>query len=277
MELATTGYDVVDFDILLGMNILDADAVRTTLQENVDAVIHIAAQADLTQVRGFADGFDTTQLNVGGTHNLVDVCARRGIWFIYASTCCVYGNQPGISNEDLSVPKPCELYAFTKLAGEQVVRGYGANFGLPYTILRLATVYGPGMRKTLAPYVFLDQASRGADITIHGTGEQTRAETFVKDLAQGIVTTLSYPQAKGQVINLATRETISVKQMAEQIRHRLGSRSKIVHVDDRANQIYCENFDVEKAVRILNWQAQTSWERGLDETVAWFKAERHQV
>lgn len=270
-RLAGMSHDVVPFDIVLGGDILDRNAVEAAIGADVEAVIHIAAQADLTQVRDLRDGYHTTQLNVTGTHNIAHACAARGVWLIYASTCCVYGNQPALrSNEDTSVPAPCELYAFTKLAGEEIVRGYGANFGLPYTILRLATAYGPGMRETLAPYVFLDQAWRGADITVHGSGNQTRTEIFVSDLADGIAATVAHPEAKGHVINLAAAESISVNRMAEDIRNLAGTGSRIVHVPDRPNQIQREDFDTEKAASLLGWRALTSWEAGLRKTAAWF-------
>jgi nucleoside-diphosphate-sugar epimerase len=270
-RLADMSHDVVPFDIVLGGDILDRDAVEAAIGADVEAVIHIAAQADLTQVRNLRDGYHTTQLNVTGTHNIAHVCAARGVWLIYASTCCVYGNQSALrSNEDTSVPAPCELYAFTKLAGEEIVRGYGANFDLPYTILRLATAYGPGMRETLAPYVFLDQAGRGADITVHGSGNQTRTEIFVSDLADGIAATVAHPEAKGHVINLAAAESISVNRMAEDIRNLAGTGSRIVHVPDRPHQIQREDFDTEKAASLLGWSALTSWETGLGKTAAWF-------
>lgn len=272
-RLSSMSHDVVPFDILLGGNILDRDAVEIAVNADVDAVIHIAAQADLTEVRNVSEGYHTTELNVAGTHNIVHACARRRVWLIYASTCCVYGNQSERpANEDTSVPRPCELYAFTKLAGEEIVRGYGANFSLPYTILRLATAYGPGMRKALAPYIFLDQARRGADITVHGSGDQTRAQTFVEDLADGISATLAHPEAKGHIINLARAEAISVNRMAEDIRDLAGSRSRIVHLPDRPNQIRREDFDTEKAASLLGWRALTSWDIGLKKTAEWFNA-----
>jgi UDP-glucose 4-epimerase len=273
-RLSSLRHDVIPFDTVLGGSILDRDVVETCVDAGVGAVIHIAAQADLTQIRNLTDGYHTTQLNVTGTHNVAQACAARGVWLIYASTCCVYGDQSALrSHEDTSVPAPCELYAFTKLAGEEIVRGYGANFALPYTILRLATAYGPGMRETLAPYVFLDQASRGADITVHGSGNQTRAEIFVSDLADGIAATIAHPQAKGRIINLAGAESISVNRMAEDIRSLVGSDSRIVHVPDRPNQIQREDIDTGKAAHLLGWRALTSWDAGLRKTAGWFNSE----
>lgn len=265
------GHDVIPFDIRSGKDMLDRAQVERAV-EGTDLVYHIAAQADLTKIKQFEDAYDATRLNVEGTHNFAYACAKHNVWLVYASTCCVYGNQETHPEyEDSTLPNPSELYAATKLAGEEVIKGYGANFGLPYTILRFATIYGPGMREALATHIFFDQAYRGADITVHGSGEQDRTQTYVEDLAEGIVAVAAHPEAKGQVINLTADESISANKMAGDIKRITRSPSNIVHVTDRPNQTYHELFSTEKAKQLLGWTARTSWEAGLQKTARWLE------
>lgn len=271
-RLKAEGHEVVPFDLALGNDMLDREQVEKAVSGGIDIVYHIAAQADLTKIKSFEDAHMATRLNVEGTHNFAYACAKHKVWLVYASTCCVYGNQEKHpETEDGTLPNPSELYAFTKLAGEEVIRGYGTNFGMPYTILRFATIYGPGMREALATHIFFDQAYRGADITVHGTGEQDRTQTLVEDLVDGVVAVATHPQSKGHIINLTAEQSISANKMAEDIKRIVGSPSNIVHITDRPNQTYHEHFSTDKARELLDWTAKTPWEEGLKKTAAWLE------
>jgi UDP-glucose 4-epimerase len=274
-RLAEEGHTLVPFDITSGNDILDRDEVDSAVGAGIDVVYHIAAQADLTKIASVDDAYQTTELNVTGTHNVAYACAKYGVWMVYASTVCVYGNQEQHpETEDATLPNPSELYAYTKWAGEQVVRGYGINFGMPYTILRFATIYGPGMREALATHIFFNQAYAGEDITVHGTGTQDRTQTYVGDLVDGIVAVHRHPEAQGHIINLTATESISVNRMAEDIKRITNSPSRIVHTADRANQTFREDFSTEKAKNLLGWTPEHSWEEGLEKTAAWLEAEK---
>lgn len=270
-RLAAAGHAVVPFDVRSGQDMLDRAAVEKAVAD-VDMVYHIAAQADLTKIKQFDDAYKAVELNVTATHNIAYACAKKSAWLVYASTCCVYGNQKEHpEREDSTLPNPSELYAFSKLAGEEIIRGYGLNFGMPWTILRFATIYGPGMREALATHIFFDQAYRGADITVHGTGEQDRTLTYIDDLVDGIVAVHTHSQSKGQIINLTANESISANKMAEDIKRLVNSPSKIAHITDRPNQTYHELFETEKAREFLDWQAQTTWIEGLHKTALWLE------
>lgn len=275
-RLKDAGHEVVPFDIRSGGDMLDRDAIDKAVADGIEVVYHIAAQADLTKVKSFDDAYICTELNVTGTHNVAYACAKHKAWLVYASTCCVYGNQEQHpETEDTTLPNPAELYAATKLAGEDVIKGYGLNFSMPWTILRFATIYGPGMREALATHVFFDQAYRGADITVHGTGEQDRTLTFIDDLVDGIVRTHEHPESQGHVINLTASEPISANKMAEDIKRIVGSPSKIVHITDRPRQTFHEDFSVEKAKTLLGgWFAKTAWEDGLKKTAEWLEKDK---
>ncbi len=274
-DLRKKGHDVRGFDILTGDDLLNLDCVERAIKE-VDVVFHIAAQADLTKMTANPDvGRDGVLKNVEGTHNVSYVCAKQSKWLIYASTVCVYGNldkHPAI--EDETLPNPSDLYACSKYAGEWIVRGYGKNYDMPWTILRFATIYGPGMRKALGLHVFFSQALRNEPITVHGDGAQERTLTFIDDLVEGIVAPLENPEnAKCQVFNLSQKEAVSAIRMAEDVKRITGSASEIVFIEQRNNQTILEDVDVSKSKRLLDWEARTAWDEGLLKTYNWIKNE----
>jgi nucleoside-diphosphate-sugar epimerase len=275
-HLKGDGHEVVPYDIGLGQDILDLAQFEDAVK-NVDVVYHIAAQADLTKITDIERGKWNTDINVTGTHNAAYLCAKYNKLLVYASTCCVYGNQHDDSHkhtEDRILPNPSELYAASKLAGENIIIGYGHTFGLKYVILRFATIYGPGMRDALAVHVFFDQALNNEDITIHGDGEQDRTQTYVEDLAKGAVAVMSHPESINHVINLTAEERVSVNKMAEDIKKVSGSKSNIIHTEDRPNQTRKENLSAQKARDLLGWEAETSWEEGLAKTYHWMLEKR---
>ena len=269
-RLRILGHSVTPFDIVEKKSILDLDQLETAIKE-VDVVYHIAAQADLTQMsKSVDDGRRGVILNVTGTHNVAYLCAKHKKWMIYASTVCVYGNQDAfLESEDKTLPNPSELYACSKYAGEWIVKGYGLNYDMPWTILRFATIYGEGMREALGLYIFFNQAIKGEPITVHGDGDQVRTLTYIHDLVDGIVAPLDHPKAQGHIINLSSEEGISALKMAEDVKRITNSKSEIIFINQRPNQTMNEHFDVSKAKNRLSWEARTSWNDGLKHTYEW--------
>lgn len=272
-KLREMGHDVRGYDIVDGKDLLSLQQLEPEVMD-VDVVFHIAAEADLTKMMGTPeDGFMGVMKNVYATHNVAYLCAKYHKWMIYASTVCVYGNQKiHPEKEDTTLPNPSELYACSKYAGEWLVKGYGKNYGMPWTIQRFATIYGEGMRPALGMHIFFTQALTGEPITVHGDGLQDRTLTYIDDLVEGIVAPLEHEvDAQGEIFNLSTDYPVSARQMAEDIKELTGTTSEIQYVDQRANQTYHEDFDVSKARKKLGWTARTPWEEGLKKTYEWLK------
>lgn len=269
-RLTFEGHEVFGFDIIRNQDILNYESVSEAVR-NYDVVLHLAAQANLYKMTSLDGAMEGTNLNVVGTHNIAHACSKWKKRLIYASTVCVYGEQllhPVM--EDLSLPNPAELYAFTKLAGELLIKGYGSNFELNYSILRFATIYGPGMRDALGCSVFFRQALKGDQITVHGDGSQERTLTYVEDLVDGIVSTINSTQSHGKTINLSSTDRISALRMATDIKNLTKSKSEIVFIEQRPNQVFKEDFSTENATDYLGWSAKTSWSTGLQKTYEWF-------
>lgn len=271
-RLISLGHEVMGYDIVNGHDLLDLQFLESCIQK-VDIVYHIAAQANLNEMYDIEKARWGVRANVEATHNVAYACAKYNKWLIYASTVCVYGNQEiHPEMEDKTLPNPSDLYACSKYAGEWVIKGYSKNFGNPFTILRFATIYGEGMRSALGIHIFISQAIKGEDITVHGNGDQDRTQTYIEDLIDGCVAVLDYPEnAKGQVFNLTNAKSISANKMAIDIKRLTNSESNIVKIPQRDNQTFHEHFDISKAYLLLNWKAKTSFEDGLIKTIAWLK------
>jgi nucleoside-diphosphate-sugar epimerase len=212
--------------------------------------------------------------NVAATDNVAYLCAKHGRWLLFASTICVYGDvETHPVHEDKTLPNPSEIYAASKYAAEWVIRGYGKSFNLDYTLLRFATVYGPGMRAALGVYVFFKQALLGQPITVHGEGKQVRTLTYIDDLINGIVAPVANKGAAlGQIFNITSAEQTSAAGMAEQIKKITDSSSPIVFIPQRKNNTLHEEVDVSKAKKLIGWEAKVSFAEGLQKTLPWMKS-----
>lgn len=269
-EFLKHGFEVIDYDLVVNKDILNLQQLETDIQD-ADFVVHLAAQANLYAMTDMSTIYSNANFNVQGTHNIAFICSKYKKPLIYGSTMCVYGNA-GHTDEDNTMPSPAEIYAYTKLAGEEIVKGYHASFNLEYIILRFATVYGPLQRAPLGTSIFFKQALSNQNLPVHGDGSQTRTMTYVGDLAKGIVKSVQlFQKAKGHTINLTSDKSISALQMAQDIVKITNSNSKIEHVAQRPNQVMHEVPYVAKAETLLNWRADTAWYDGLSLTLNWIK------
>lgn len=270
--LKKEGHQVETFDCVDGQNICDAKQVNAAIQGK-DMVFHLAAVADLNWAREHPK--ETIDINVMGTANIAEACKNYGVPLQYASTCCVYGNQKKHPVTEEFLCNPAEIYACTKLAGENVIRGYHLMYGLKYNFLRFATIYGPGMRPALGVHIFFRQALQGEPLTIHGDGKQTRTLTYIDDLIAGIIAVMN-KRIEGEAINLTTEEEISALEMAKRIKVFIQSPSPILYIDQRPGQTFRELISAKKANILCGWKAKVSFQEGLEKTYAWIREELDQ-
>ena len=264
-RLKARGEDVEVFD--LPDDIRDFALLKKRIKGK-DLVWHFAAIADLNWARKHDK--ETFDINVTGTINVAKACAEEKVKLNYISTCCVYGNQKKHPSDEKTPPNPSEIYAYSKLMGEYVLLSYVGLFNLKYNIARISTIYGSGMRPALGVHIFFSQAFKGKPITVHGNGRQTRTFTYIEDIVSGLEK-LTYFKGEGEIFNLSAKEEISANDMARKIKRLTKSKSKIIHILQRPGQTFKEQIDSNKAKRLLNWQAKTTFEKGLQKTYSWIK------
>lgn len=259
--LQAQGHTVVPFDVVHSLDILNVAQLRSRLVDcRVTHVVHLAAMADLNIMRRLGD--EAWHLNVQGTANVANVCHACHVPLYFASTCCIYGNHDakGACHEESAVA-PTEIYAQSKLAGEQVVQAT-----LPpgqFVCMRLATFYGEGCREALAPNLFMQQILGGAPLTIHGTGTQTRTYTHVADVVTGIVAILEHTNGRERpIVNISTTRSVSVLELAKACMQAAGRQVPLIFGEDRPGQIYEEEIDA-SVLEALGWRANIDLEDGL--------------
>ena len=263
-ELNHLGYDVVRYDLELGLDILNIEQLRYSLIE-CDVCVHLAAIADLYIAEEEPE--IAQMINVEGTRKIVNVCDELGVRLLYASTCCAYGNNNvEISNEESPVA-PTEHYAKTKLDGEKHV----LNSKNGHTVMRIATFYGPGMRDSLATAIFLNSAFHKEKINIHGDGKQTRCFTHVNDITSGIICLIQNDNFQG-IVNVSDNKETSVNELAKIAINISGNDVEISYQPERDGQIFRSSID-NSLLRAMGWKPRWSLEDGLYQCASIYRTE----
>ena len=262
-KLIFLNHDVFNYDIIDGYDILDINKLDEVFKSfRPEVIIHLAACADLNIFRENPE--ISQKINVAGTKNILDKCEQYKCRLLFASTCCSYGNNDTHPSDETSPVKPTEPYAQSKVDSEKDI----LKIGLPHCCMRLATFYGPEMRKELAPAIFIDKIHNDQIINIHGSGEQTRTLTYVDDIISGIITIMNN-EPKYKIINITTEEIISVNDMIDVISNILKKEVKSKNIEDRPGQIYKEMI-LSSRLQELGWKPQTLFEEGITKSYEYY-------
>jgi UDP-glucose 4-epimerase len=252
-------------DTVLG-SITDREALERALH-SCDAVAHLAAVADVNDVH--AEPEDAERVNARGTVAVLEAARRAGVKrIVYASTIWVYSDcEPEEVDEDTLLPAPSHLYTSTKLAGELYCKAYQELYGIDYTILRFGIPYGPRAREAAVIPAFVNKALAGEPLTLAGDGSQSRKFVYVEDLADGVALGLE-DVATNRIYNLASDETVTIKQIAETIKELMGD-VEIVHTPARPGDFGGKIVSSERAERELGWTAATPFSEGVRKYIDW--------
>jgi dTDP-glucose 4,6-dehydratase len=254
-------------------DIRDATLVRE-LVEGVDVIVNAAAESHVEKSIEFgASEFVTT--NVEGTQILLDAIRFTPVErFILISSSEVYGTAEAAPMDEEHPLNPRSPYAATKAGADRLAYSYWTTYDLPIVIVRPFNNYGPRQHPEKVVPRFITQALADEPLTIHGDGHASRDWLYVLDDAEAIERTIETPieQIAGEVINVATGVDISIADIARLVLEALGKPSDLQrNVSERLGQVDRHIGSVDKAQRLLGWQARTSFEDGLERTVAWYR------
>jgi dTDP-glucose 4,6-dehydratase len=169
---------------------------------------------------------------------------------------------------------PRSPYAATKAGADRLAYSYWTTYGLPIVIVRPFNNYGPRQHPEKVVPRFITQALADEPLTIHGDGHASRDWLYVDDDAEAIERVIAAPidSIAGEVINVATGVDIPISAIADLVLSVLGKPAQLrTHVEERPGQVDRHIGSVDKAERLLGWQARTSFEDGLERTVAWYR------
>ena len=247
-------------------SITDRAALEHAL-DGCDAVAHLAAMADVNDVHREPE--DAEQVNSRGTATVLEAARRVGVNRVaYASTIWVYSDcVSDVVDEETLLAPPSHLYTSTKLAGELYCKAYQELYGVDYTILRFGIPYGPRAREAAVIPAFVNKALAGDPLTLAGDGLQSRKFVYVEDLADGVAAGLD-AAAVNRVYNLASDESVTIKQIAETIQELMGG-VEIVYTPARPGDFGGKTVSSRRAQAELGWTAATPFVVGVRKYIEW--------
>lgn len=240
--------------------------------ENVQHIFHLAAYA-AEGLSHFIKHYNY-QNNLIGSVNLINEAIKHKVkCFVFTSSIAVYGKGQLPMKED-TLPVPEDPYGIAKLAVEQELRVSHEMFGLDYIIFRPHNVYGEhqniGDRYRNVLGIFINQLMQNKPLTIFGDGSQTRAFSYIDDVAPYIAAAVDNPKAYNQVFNIGADQDYSVKELAEKIMKEMGIAQEIRYLQER-NEVKHAFSDHSKAKDVFGIDNFTSLEEGIRKMVAWAK------
>jgi len=241
------------------------------LVDGCDVVFHLAAMPGL--MKSWSDFSLYNTCNCDATLRLLE--AARAVklpQFIHVSTSSVYGKE-ATQGEDAPL-QPFSPYGITKLAAENLCRAFESNFGLPITILRYFSVYGPRQRPDMAYNILVRTLLTGGTFTMFGDGEQTRSNTYVADCVNAtILAAEKRDAALGQVFNVGGGEIVSLNAVIRQLEALTGKRANIDRKPPRPGDQKHTAANIDKARRLLGYTPATPYATGLKAQVDWQRAQ----
>ncbi len=251
-------------------DIRDRAAVeRAVTEHGPERVVHLAALHFIPDCN--ARPRDTLEINVGGTQNVLDACARQRVpSVLYASSAAVYAPNDTACRESDSAVGPTDVYGESKLRGEELARRYHADTGLDVSMMRIFNAIGP--RETnphVLPHVL--ESLQSSDTISLGNTEARRDYIDTRDLARAIVVIAA--QARGlSTYNIGTGHAHSVADILDLLRRKLG-RPLTVAVDParlRPSDNPLLLADVTKIRAELGWAPSVTLEGAIDELIRYY-------
>lgn len=262
--------DIRDRLIFIQGDIANPDDVEKSVK-GVDCILNFAAESHVD--RSLRDPRPFIQTNIEGTLLLLEASRKYQVSrFLHVSTDEVYGDLAGSDRHSLEsdVLTPRSPYAASKAGAEHLVFAYGISYGLDVVITRGSNTYGLYQYPEKIIPLFITNALETKSLPIYGDGSAVRDYLYVEDHCSGIDTVLHRGKG-GQAYNLGARLEISGVTVAQTILDLLDLPTSLMqYVRDRPGHDYRYSVDP-SAAEALGWQRQWDFQRGMAQTVAWYK------
>ena len=265
------------------LDIVEAPERVAELVKESDAVIHLAAAVGVEMV--VKNPVHTITTNVHGTENVLAPAAKYGKRTIIASTSEVYGkstNEKFSETDDLLIGSPFNsrwCYASSKLLDEFSLMAFHREAGLPGTVVRFFNTVGPRQTGRYGMVIprFVAQALKNEPLTVYGDGEQSRCFCHVADVVRALMLLLDNKESIGNIYNIGSQELVSIRELAQEIIKRTGSKSEIKEIPYEV--AYAKGFedmrrrypDTSRIKALVNWQPEHTLADIIDDVAASLK------
>ena len=240
----------------------------------VDVVLHWASPA--SPIDYLELPIPTLKVGALGTHKALGLAKAKNARFVIASTSEVYGDplehpQKETYWGNVNPVGPRGVYDEAKRFAEAMTTAYHRYHGLDAKIVRIFNTYGPRMRLRdgRAVPAFMSQALTGQDVTIFGTGQQTRSFCYVTDLVDGIIRLME--SNINDPVNIGNPQEMTIEQIARMIIKLTGSKSKLVYRPLPEDDPKVRQPDITRARTLLGWEPKIGLEEGLTRTLEYFR------
>ena len=240
----------------------------------VDVVLHWASPA--SPIDYLELPIPTLKVGALGTHKALGLAKAKNARFVIASTSEVYGDplehpQKETYWGNVNPVGPRGVYDEAKRFAEAMTTAYHRYHGLDAKIVRIFNTYGPRMRLRdgRAVPAFMSQALTGEDVTIFGSGRQTRSFCYVSDLVDGIIRLME--SNINDPVNIGNPHEMTIEDIARAIIRLTGSKSTLVYRPLPEDDPKVRQPDITRARTLLGWEPKVSLEEGLTKTLEYFR------
>ncbi|MEM9211492.1 MAG: NAD-dependent epimerase/dehydratase family protein [Pseudomonadota bacterium] len=253
-----------------------------------DVIIHLAAQAGVRY--SLEAPRDYVETNITGTFNIMEAAKDVSVdHLLMASTSSVYGaNTEMPFDERQKADTPLTIYAATKKASEAMAHSYAHLYGLPTTMFRFFTVYGPWGRPDMALFKFAKGIFEGTPIDVYNHGQMARDFTYVTDLVRGIRLLMDAvpdrrdpaeipewdslsPVAPYRVVNIGNSSSVPLLDFIDALEDIIGAKAERNYMRMQTGDVPATFADADLLKRLTGYQPQTGFREGIEAFVTWYR------
>jgi UDP-glucose 4-epimerase len=265
-------------DVMAAVEFIEADMgdseVAQSAMKDIDVVLHQGALPSVP--RSVDDPAATHRHCVDATFTLLLAARDAGVKrFVYAASSSAYGDAPTSPKVETMPPSPLSPYAVGKLVGEYYCSVFSQVFGLETISLRYFNVFGP-YQDPMSQYAaaipaFVTAILKSQPPTIYGDGRQSRDFTYVDNVVEANLLAARAKKTKGEVINIACGQAVTVNEIIDMINELLGKNVKPTHAAPRPGDVKHSLADITLARKLIGFTPTVQFREGVEKAIGWYR------
>jgi UDP-glucose 4-epimerase len=265
--------DVIDKVEFIHADMGDSEVAQSAMKD-IDVVLH---QGALPSVPVSVDNPAATHQHcINATFTLLLAARDAGVKrFVYAASSSAYGDSPTSPKVETMPTSPLSPYAVAKLTGEYYCSVFYDIYGLQTISLRYFNVFGPYQDPTsqyaAAIPAFVMAILKDEPPTIYGDGEQSRDFTYIDNVVDANLLAARANQTKGEVINIACGQAVTVNEIIDMINELVGKNVKPIYTDPRPGDVKHSLADITAAQKLINFNPSVLFQEGLKKAIDWYR------